>query len=654
MVAIRGAHLKQAEAFAFDHWIASLKINNLEFCQRLAHVWRYCKAKTFNHSEKCLLLLRGIEIVEILNIVGLDIDSLCVGLLFPLADAQIIREKELEKIFGKNIVLLVHGVRNMEAVSKLKTIRYDFIVPEQIDHIQRILLAMVQDLRCVVIKLAERIVHLREMRNASEKERLLAAKESKNIYAPLANRLGIDQLKWELEDYSFRYLHPDEYKYIAKLLHERRIDRDKYIKRFVDTLKIEMRKEGVCAEIYGRAKHIYSIWRKMQKKSLTFDELFDVRAVRIVAECLKDCYGALGTVHALYPHLPSEFDDYVTNPKPNGYQSIHTVILGPENKTLEIQLRTRKMHENAEMGFAAHWKYKENLQLSNIRNIREPEGHIAWLRKLITCQQEISTSNKISDQTDYQVLKNRIYFMMPKGNTKELATLSNIIDVTYCIDSGDIKNRGIVSKINSSIIAFSDQLKMTNYIKIISQKKIHSTYDVCNASLTYLINYKNHLKIRTWFRKQNRGKNVTLGFNIIYNQSHRENIYSREVKKLLVFFYNHYADNELLGIIYYLDLRLHRMVHCLQLQFDYSNIIKKNENEKTLRQVMQRSCFLSMLSKNNNYIIVQGSNNFLNHIAPYCQLTLNDDIAGFITRKNCISIYYINCNKLIRLIKKKS
>ena len=188
---------------------------------------------------------------------------------------------------------------------------------------------------------------------------VLAAKECTNIYAPLANRLGIGQLKWELEDYCFRYLHPTEYKRIAKLLHERRLDREHYIEEFVGHLRAEMKAEGVKAEVYGRPKHIYSIWRKMQKKNLAFDELFDVRAVRIVAERLQDCYAALGIVHTHYRHLPDEFDDYVANPKPNGYQSIHTVVLGPGGKTVEIQIRTKQMHEDAELGVAAHWKYKE-------------------------------------------------------------------------------------------------------------------------------------------------------------------------------------------------------------------------------------------------------------------------------------------------------
>ncbi|NPE72939.1 HD domain-containing protein, partial [Dickeya dadantii] len=222
--------------------------------------------------------------------------------------ANVVDEDTLRETFGKNIVNLVHGVRDMDAIRQLKATQHDSMASEQVDNIRRMLLAMVEDFRCVVIKLAERIAHLREVKDAPEEERVLAAKECTNIYAPLANRLGIGQLKWELEDFCFRYLHPDEYKRIAKLLHERRIDREQYIDDFVKNLRASMATEELKAEVYGRPKHIYSIWRKMQKKSLSFDELFDVRAVRIVVERLQDCYAALGIVHTHYRHLPDEFD----------------------------------------------------------------------------------------------------------------------------------------------------------------------------------------------------------------------------------------------------------------------------------------------------------------------------------------------------------
>ena len=271
MVAVRSAHLNTEGDFALDQWIASLGIANPQSCQRVAETWRYCEAQTQGHPDQSLLLWRGIEMVEILSMLSMDIESLCAALIFPLANDEVVSEEELETAVGKGIVSLVHGVRDMDAIRQLKAIHNDSMASEQVDNVRRMLLAMVEDFRCVVLKLAERIMNLREMKDAPEDERVLAAKESTNIYAPLANRLGIGQLKWELEDYCFRYLQPDEYKRIAKLPHERRIDREQYIDNFVNNLRKELVKEGVRAEVYGRPKHITSIWPTMQKTSLAFD-----------------------------------------------------------------------------------------------------------------------------------------------------------------------------------------------------------------------------------------------------------------------------------------------------------------------------------------------------------------------------------------------
>ncbi|AIN47135.1 GTP pyrophosphokinase, (p)ppGpp synthetase I [Candidatus Palibaumannia cicadellinicola] len=348
MVAVRSAHFNLAGKFVVDDWVASLRLFNQQSSKRLACTWHYCKQQCKNNPDVSLLLWRGIEMVEILSMLSMDNDSLCAALLFPMVDIGIVEEEVLEADFGKKIVDLISGVRAIDTIHQLKA--------AHLDNVCRILL--VDDFRCVVIKLAERIAYLRELQDAPEDKRVLAAKESTHIYAPLANRLGIGQLKWELEDFCFRYLYPNEYQRIAKLLHERRIDREQYIQNLVTYLRQAMQKARIKADIYGRPKHIYSIWRKMQKKVLVFEELFDLCAVRLVVERLQDCYAVLGLLHTYFPHLPDKFDDYVAKPKPNGYQSLHTVVLGPCSKTIEIQIRTNQMHEDAELGLAAHWKYK--------------------------------------------------------------------------------------------------------------------------------------------------------------------------------------------------------------------------------------------------------------------------------------------------------
>ncbi len=648
MVAVRSAHLNTAGEFALDQWIASLGISNPQSCERLADAWRYCETVTRNHSDQAQLLWRGIEMVEILSMLSMDNDSLRAALVFPLANANVVTEETLEERFGKAIVSLVHGVRDMDAIRQLKAIHNDSMASEQVDNVRRMLLAMVEDFRCVVIKLAERIAHLREVKDAPEDERVLAAKECTNIYAPLANRLGIGQLKWELEDFCFRYLHPDEYKRIAKLLHERRIDREQYIDSFVDNLRKEMMKEGVKAEVYGRPKHIYSIWRKMQKKSLAFDELFDVRAVRIVAERLQDCYGALGIVHTLYRHLPSEFDDYVANPKPNGYQSIHTVVLGPQGKTVEIQIRTRQMHEDAELGVAAHWKYKEDPGASNSRGASGHEGRIAWLRKLIAWQEEMADSGEVLDEVRSQVFDDRVYVFTPKGDVVDLPAGSTPLDFAYHIHS-DIGHRCIGAKIGGRIVPFTYQLQMGDQVDIITQKQPNPSRDWLNPNLGYVTTSRGRSKIHAWFRKQDRDKNIIAGRQILDSELNHLDISIKDAEKLLLPRYNVTSLDELLSAIGGGDIRLNQMVNFLQSKLNKPSA--EEEDRQALHQLTQKSHTPVLRSnKENSRVVVEGVGNLMHHIARCCQPIPGDDIIGFITQGRGISIHRADCDQLAELM----
>ena len=647
MVAVRSAHLNTAGEFSTGQWIASLGIANQQSCERLAETRRYCESATQGHTDAELLLWRGVEMVEILSMLSMDNETLRAALLFPLADAGVVTEAVLEEQFGKSIVSLVHGVRDMDAIRHLKATQNDSMASEQVDNVRRMLLAMVEDFRCVVIKLAERIAHLREVKDAPEDERVLAAKECTNIYAPLANRLGIGQLKWELEDFCFRYLHPDEYKRIAKLLHERRIDREEYIDKFVRTLREEMVNEGVKAEVYGRPKHIYSIWRKMQKKSLAFDELFDVRAVRIVAERLQDCYGALGIVHTLYRHLPSEFDDYVANPKPNGYQSIHTVVLGPQGKTVEIQIRTRQMHEDAELGVAAHWKYKEGGSGGNARGASGHEERIAWLRKLITWQEEMADSGEMLDEVRSQVFDDRVYVFTPKGDVVDLPAGSTPLDFAYHIHS-DIGHRCIGAKIGGRIVPFTYQLQMGDQIDIITQKQPNPSRDWLNPNLGYVTTSRGRSKIHAWFRKQDRDKNILAGRQILDSELDHLDISLKDAEKVLLPRYNFNSLDELLAAIGGGDVRLNQMSNFLQSKLQKPSA--EEEDREALRQLTQKSTASAPRSKESGRVVVEGVGNLMHHIARCCQPIPGDDITGFITQGRGISIHRADCDQLAELM----
>ncbi|MEQ3652006.1 MAG: HD domain-containing protein, partial [Glaciecola sp.] len=375
MVSIRSVH--QTSRPSFEEWLSDLDVSETT------------KQKLNEISDRPEELLIGQEMVEILHELHMDDETLQAALVFPFCQIHELDEETVNSRFGAEIGSLIAGVRRMDAIKTLQSRnRQD---ENHVDGLRRMLLSMVEDVRAVVIKMAERICTLHSVKDADEESRVIVAHECASIYAPLANRLGIGQLKWELEDLSFRYLHPNTYKRIASMLDEKRSDREQYIVDIVTKLQSLLDAEGIKAEVIGRPKHIYSIWKKMQKKQLTFEELFDIRALRIVAERLQDCYAALGIVHTNWKHIPKEFDDYIATPKQNGYQSIHTVIVGPQGKSIEIQLRTQQMHQDAELGVAAHWKYKEGTSGKTAGS----EERLNWLRKILQWQEEMAESGNL-------------------------------------------------------------------------------------------------------------------------------------------------------------------------------------------------------------------------------------------------------------------
>lgn len=649
MVAVRSAHINKAGEFDPEKWIASLGITSQKSCECLAETWAYCLQQTQGHPDASLLLWRGVEMVEILSTLSMDIDTLRAALLFPLADANVVSEDVLRESVGKSVVNLIHGVRDMAAIRQLKATHTDSVSSEQVDNVRRMLLAMVDDFRCVVIKLAERIAHLREVKDAPEDERVLAAKECTNIYAPLANRLGIGQLKWELEDYCFRYLHPTEYKRIAKLLHERRLDREHYIEEFVGHLRAEMKAEGVKAEVYGRPKHIYSIWRKMQKKNLAFDELFDVRAVRIVAERLQDCYAALGIVHTHYRHLPDEFDDYVANPKPNGYQSIHTVVLGPGGKTVEIQIRTKQMHEDAELGVAAHWKYKEGMQVGKNAAYEE---RIAWLRKLLAWQEDMVESGSLVDELRTQVFEDRVYVFTPKGDVVDLPAGATPLDFAYQVHSM-IGHRCIGAKVDGRIVPFTYQLQTGDQIEVITQKEPNPSRDWMNPNLGFLRTSRGRAKVAAWFRKLDRDKNILAGRELLDKEVERHGFHlSRdELAAIVKEFYTRLSLMEFDDLLAGLgsgEVRINQLMNFLEQKLNKPTA--EEEDRRLLEQLENKTQHrMKNVKPGKGHIVVQGVGNLMTHVARCCQPIPGDSITGFITQGRGISIHREDCEQFKEL-----
>ncbi len=379
------------------------------------------------------------------------------------------------------------------------------LATSQSEALRKMLLAVVADPRLVLVRIAEQLHRLRRAKSEPEQQQRVAL-ETREIYAPLASRLGVWQLKWELEDLAFRFLEPETYQRIAKLLKEKRVERERFIEEVKRTLKAELEAAGIDAEVSGRPKHIYSIWRKMQRKDRGLEQIFDVRAVRIFVRDVAQCYAALGVVHHLWPYLPGEFDDYVANPKENNYQSLHTAVIGPGGKTLEVQIRTREMHRHAELGVAAHWRYKEGAG---------PVG--AFDQKIRFLRQMLEPSERDSDLLDQirdDVLEDRVYAITPKGDVVDLPAGATPLDFAYHVHT-QVGHRCRGAKVNGRIVPLTYKLKNGDSVDIITGSRAQPSRDWLNPQLGYLAASRSRTKVRNWFRKQDRAQNLRQGREIL-------------------------------------------------------------------------------------------------------------------------------------------
>lgn len=419
-------------------------------------------------SEGTSSFQTGLEIAEILADLKLDQDSLVAAVLYRGVREGQIQLPVVSQRFGTVVAKLIDGVLRMAAISASLSPRQSMVLGTQgqVENLRKMLVAMVDDVRVALIKLAERTCAIRAVKSADDEKRNRVAREVFDIYAPLAHRLGIGHIKWELEDLSFRYLEPDQYKQIAKLLHERRLDRERFITDVMTQLREELQATGVVADISGRAKHIYSIWRKMQRKGLEFSQIYDVRAVRVLVPEMRDCYTALGIVHTLWRHIPKEFDDYIANPKENGYRSLHTAVIGPEGKVLEVQIRTHAMHEEAELGVCAHWKYKGTDVKSGSNHYEEK---ISWLRQVLEWHEELGDIGGLAEQLRVDIEPDRVYIFTPDGHAIDLPKGATPLDFAYRVHT-EIGHNCRGAKINGRIVPLNYSLQTGEQVEIITSK----------------------------------------------------------------------------------------------------------------------------------------------------------------------------------------
>lgn len=631
MVSIRQSHLL-ANLESFQAWLEMLALSD-DKQQQLERAYDYCLAyceqkKLDDEFETSLPASK--EIVEILAELNMDAETLLTAFLTPLYLNGKLDKEHLSKHFSRSVVELLKGVEQMAALGALS---FQGKGSTQIDNIRRMLLAMVEDVRAVVIKLAQQVCLLRELKNASEEERVIAAKETDNIFAPLANRLGIGQLKWELEDLSLRYLHPEKYKEIAKLLDDKRIARESYMSNMVALVKAKLAESGIEAEVYGRPKHIYSIYKKMQNKNYEFDQLFDIRAMRVVVNELQDCYAALGIVHANWRHLNKEFDDYIATPKANGYQSIHTVVFGPEGKTVEIQIRTQAMHQDAELGVAAHWLYKEGSLPGKNSGY---EQKISWLRKLLQWQEEVVDDEEFAEELKNQVVEDRVYVFTPRGDILDLPKGATPLDFAYYIHS-NVGHRCIGAKVFGKIVPFTHELHTGDQVEILTQKEPNPSRDWLNPSLGYVKSSRARSKIHHWFKQQDRDKNLAAGKEILDAELAKLSLQTKDLKPALTRF-NLNSIEDLQVAVGAADVRINQLINFLQ----NKHLPQDDELPKFRKSAKPRK-------GDKNGIVVDGVGSLLSHVAKCCEPVPGDSVQGFITQGRGIAVHRSDCEQLEHL-----
>ncbi|WP_085298995.1 GTP diphosphokinase [Cognaticolwellia mytili] len=633
MVSVRKSH--QMSEASFEQWLDTLDLNAAKK-KSLEELWQKVH-HFFDANTSCQT--KSLEMVEILSGLNLDTESLCAAFICPLFEDGCISLEFIEEHFSSQIFLLCKGVSQMEAIKALQQSQSSKVSANQIDNIRRMLLAMVDDVRAVVIKLAERLCHLRLVKNSDEESRVLAAKETTNIYAPLANRLGIGQLKWELEDIAFRYLHPGVYKKIAKQLDEKRLDRERYMVDFVDNVSNQLKESDIKGVVYGRPKHIYSIWKKMQQKSLDFEQLFDVRAVRIVVDEVQGCYGALGIVHTGWQHLPKEFDDYVATPKSNGYQSIHTVVIGPEGKAIEVQIRTQQMDDDAELGVAAHWRYKEGSASGKTSGFDEK---VSWLRKILQWQEDVSESGELIDELRSQVFEDRIYVFTPSGDVIDLPSGATPLDFAYYIHS-NVGHSCIGAKVFGRIVPFTHKLQTGDQVEVLRSKTPNPSRDWLNPSLNYIHTPRARAKVQHFFRLLDRDKNIITGKELLENALAKVQLSLAKVDlSEATERFNLTHNDDLIAGVGAGSIRLLQVVNFLQQLDSKTKPVEEIDPQSLVRQPQQAGT----QAADSNGITVSGVGNLLTHMAKCCQPVPGDEISGFITQGRGISVHRLDCEQL--------
>ena len=586
-------------------------------------------------------IIHPIDVAVILAELGMDTSTIVAGLLHDVIEDTDYTYDDIKNIFSEEVANLVSGV------TKITKMEYKSKEEQQADNFRKMLLAMASDIRVIIIKLADRLHHMRTLKYMPKEKQKRISKETLDIYAPLAHRLGISKVKWELEDLCFRYLHEEEYYDLVHQISEKRVERETYIAQIIKDLYSKLEEAEIDSDIDGRPKHFYSIYRKMVTKNKSIEQIFDLTAIRILVNSVKDCYEVLGIVHTIYKPIPGRFKDYIAMPKPNMYQSLHTTVIGPQGKTFEIQIRTFEMHKTAEYGIAAHWKYKEG-DTSDTKG-KSFENKLVWLRDMLEWQKETSDAEEFMEGFKINLFTDEIFLFTPKGVVIDLPNGATPIDFAYRIHT-DIGNKCIGAKVNGKIVPLDYKLKTGQIVEILTS---NSSKGPNMDWLSIAKSNQAKSKIKAWFKKAKKEENINKGKEVFEKELKKQSVHYVDIAKgesydKFIKRYNINCMDDLYALVGLGAIVASSFIAKLK-----EENLSKDEKDKNLNKAIEEN--ISKNEKKKKYtsygVTVKGENNLMVRFAKCCNPVPGDDILGYITKGRGVSIHRKDCGNLNNLIK---
>ena len=581
-------------------------------------------------------IIHPIQVAGILAELHMDPHTVATGFLHDVVEDTEVTLEDLTREFGSDVAMLVDGV------TKLRKITYKSHEEQLAENHRKMLLAMAQDLRVIMVKLADRLHNMRTLKHLREDKQRRIAKETMEIYAPLAHRLGISRIKWELEDTALRYLNPKQYYRIVHLMQTKRDERVAYVSEAVEEIREATEELGIYAEIYGRPKHIYSIYRKMVDQKKKFEEIYDLLAIRVIVDSIKDCYAVLGTIHTKWKPMPGRFKDYIAMPKANMYQSLHTTVIGPKGNPVEIQIRTHEMHEIAEFGVAAHWAYKEG------RTEKVPEDKIShqvgWFQEILELQDDAYDAPEFMEGVKGDIFSDKVYVFTPKGDVTELPKGSGPLDFAYSIHT-DIGNKTTGAKVNGKMVQLDYKLKNGDIIEIMTSP---NSFGPSRDWLNLVTTSKAKNKIKRFFKAQDRESNIQKGHDSLYHTLQEmdflpKDMLSKDKVKDACEHFNYQSEDDLYAAIGYGELSATSLANRLSVEERKQR--EKEKKEQAVQELVNQPTDKKekMKVRHEGGIVIEGVDNLLIRISRCCNPVPGDAIVGYITKGRGISIHRADC-----------